>query len=71
MGVITHRNNLTGKLPVLLVALAILAVRPGIAEEQNIEQIRRSAEQGDAQAQYNLGMRYGESEEPPRPARRL
>ena len=55
----TIRNNLTGKLPVLLVALVVLAgFQPGFAETQDIEQLRQSAEQGDATAQGYLGAMY-------------
>ena len=51
----TNRNTRTGKLPVLLIAFAVLAgfqFRP--AEDQYIEQTRKAAKQGDAQAQYSI-----------------
>ena len=51
----TNRNTRTGKLPVLLIAFAVLAgfqFRP--AEDQYIEQTHKAAKQGDAQAQYSI-----------------
>ena len=46
-------------LPVLLIAfVALAAFQPGFADDQDIEQLRKAAEQGDAAAQYNLGVMY-------------
>ena len=60
----TNRNNLTGKLPVLLVALVVLAgFQAGLAETQlDVEEIRQEAEQGYAEAQFNLGVMYAKGE---------
>ena len=45
----TYRNTRTGKLPVFLVALAILAgFQPGFAEGRSIKQLHHAAEQGHA-----------------------
>ena len=42
-----------------LVAVIVLAgFRPGLAEDQDIEQQRKAAEQGFAEAQHNLGAMY-------------
>ena len=55
----TNRNTRSGKLAVLLTALVVLAVlQPGPAKTQDIEQLRNDAEQGDASAQYLLGLSY-------------
>ena len=55
----TNRNSRSGKLAFLLVALAVLArFQPGFAETQGIEETRKVAEQGDAEAQSNLASRY-------------
>ena len=55
----THRNTCSGKLPVLLLTLAALAAfQPGFAEDQDIEQLRNAAEQGDAGARFKLGLKY-------------
>ena len=46
MGFMTNRNNLTGKLPVLLIAFAVLAgFQPRTAKTQDIDQLRNAAEQ--------------------------
>ena len=46
IGIMTNRNTRTQRLPVLLVALAVLAgCRPGSAEDQDNEQRRTAAEQ--------------------------
>ena len=55
MGIITDRNTRTGKWVLFLVVLAVLA---GCQSGPNIEESRREAEQGDARAQYNLGILY-------------
>ena len=63
MGIITNRNNLTGKLPVVLIALAVLAgFQPGFGESQDIDKLRKAAEQGDARAQTMLGVMYDNGE---------
>ena len=63
MGVMANRNNLIGKLSVLLVAVTVLAgCQPRSTEDQDIEQLRQSAKQGDASAQYNLGSMYANGE---------
>ena len=55
MGIMTNRNACNGRLTLFLVALAILAgFQPGFAETQDIEQLRKAAEQGDAFAQTGL-----------------
>ena len=55
----TIRNTRSGKLAFLLIALVILAVlQPVPAKTQDLEQLRKDAEQGDATAQYQLGFRY-------------
>ena len=59
----THRNTCSGKLTFLLLTLAALAAfQPGFAEDQEIEQLRNAAEQGDAGAQADLGLKYAEGE---------
>ena len=55
----TKRNTRSGKPAFLLIALVVLAgFQPGPAKTQDIEQLRKDAEQGDATAQYQLGLRY-------------
>ena len=55
----TNRNTRRGKLAFLLIALIVLAgFQPGPAKTQDLEQLRKDAEQGDATAQFNLGVRY-------------
>ena len=55
----TNRNTRSGKLAFLLIALVVLVgFQPGPAKTQDIEQLRKDAEQGDATAQYQLGLRY-------------
>ena len=55
----TNRNNRSAKLVLFLLALAVLAgYQPGLAETQDIGQLRKEAEQGHAEAQYNLGFMY-------------
>ena len=74
MGTMSNRNNLTGRLAGLLVALAaVVAFQPGCAGTQDISEIRKAteqeavkwwrkaAEQGHAEAQYLLGEAYGAS----------
>ena len=55
----TNRNTRSGKLAFLLIALVVLVgFQPGPAKTQDIEQLRKDAEQGDVIAQYNLGVMY-------------
>ena len=57
----THRNNFTRTLPVLLIVLAILAgCQPRSDDTQDIEEPRKAAERGNAQAQFNLGVMYAD-----------
>ena len=59
----TNRNTRPGKLPLWLLALAVLAAfQPGPIEAQNIEQTRKAAAQGDAEAQFILGLKYTSGE---------
>ena len=63
----TNRNTRSGKLAILLIALVVLAgFQPGPAKTQDIEQIRKDSEQGDADAQNNLGLIYATGEGVPR-----
>ena len=43
---------------VLIALVALLGHQPGFAEDQDIEQLRQAAEDGDARAQYELGWKY-------------
>ena len=59
MGTMTNRNAYRGTLILFLVALGILlGHQPGFSESQDIEKLRKAANQGDAAAQFNLGVRY-------------
>lgn len=59
MGTMTNWNTRTGKLMFFFLVLAVLAgFQPGFAEAQDIEQLRKAAEQGDASAQVRLGGMY-------------
>ena len=59
MGIMTSSNTRNGKLAFLLIALACLVVgQLGFAEDQDFDQLRQAAEQGDAEAQNNLGGMY-------------
>ena len=59
----TNRNTRSGKLAFLLIALVVLAgFQPGPAKTQDIEQLRKAAEQGAASAQFNLGVIYDNGE---------
>ena len=63
IGIMTKRNACKGKLVLFLVALVVLAgFQPGLAENQDIEQFRQAAEQGDAEAQNALGRAYAEGQ---------
>ena len=51
------------KLAFLLIALIVLAgFQPEPAKTQDIEQLRKDAEQGNASAQYSLGVMYNNGE---------
>ena len=51
------------KLAFLLIALIVLAgFQPEPAKTQDIEQLRKAAEQGNASAQYSLGVMYNTGE---------
>ena len=59
MGILTNRNTCRECVILCLFALVILpGLRPGFAETQDIDQRRQAAEQGDAEAQYELGSEY-------------
>ena len=59
MGIITNQNIHRGGLILVLAALIVVAgFQPGLSDSQAIEQLRQEAEQGDAEAQYSLGLRY-------------
>lgn len=52
MGTMTNRNACRGRLVLFLVALAVMAgFQTGLAESQDIEQIRQAAAQGEVDAQ--------------------
>ena len=54
-----RRNTRSGKLSVLLITFVFLGgFQPGFAEDQDIEQLRKAAEQGDAEAHFNMGVMY-------------
>ena len=55
----TNRNTRSGKLAILLIALVVLAgFQPEPAKTQDIEQLRKAAEQGNIAAQFNLALMY-------------
>ena len=59
MGIMANRNACRGKLALFLVALVILwGHQPGFSESQDIERLRKAAEQGDAESQFSLGRIY-------------
>ena len=63
MGIMTNRNACRGKLILFLIVLAVLAsFQLGLAEDQEIEQFLKAAEQGDACAQSILGLIYANGE---------
>ncbi len=60
MSIMANRNTCRGELILVLVALVVLAgFQPGFAEGQDIDALRKAAEQGDPKAQLNLGLMYG------------
>ena len=59
----TNRNPRSGKLAFLLIALVVPAgFQTGPAKAQDLEQLRKAAEQGDTRARYNLGHIYDKGE---------
>ena len=63
MGITANRNARIAKLALFLLAFACLAVfQPGCAEDRDIGQIRKAAEQGDVEPQFNLGFMYASGE---------
>ena len=59
MGIMTDQIACRGKLALFLVALVILwGYQPGFSDSQDIEQLRKAAEQGDAETQFSLGRIY-------------
>ena len=59
MKIMTNQNDCRGKFTLFLVALVILwGHQPGFSETQDIEQLRKAAEQGDAETQFSLGRIY-------------
>ena len=59
MGIVSNQNSCSDKLSLLLVALAfVMGFQPGLAEDREIEQLRKAAGQGDAGAQLHMGLRY-------------
>ena len=66
VGIMVNRQACRGKLTIVLVALVVLGgFQPGFAETQDIDQLRKAAEQGDACAQSVLGLMYAMGEEIP------
>ena len=63
IGIMTNQNARNGQLAFLLLAFSCLAMfQPGCSKVQDIDQLRQAAEQGDASAQYNLGVMYANGE---------
>ena len=59
MKIMTNQIDCRGKFTLFLVALVILwGHQPGFSETQDIEQLRKAAEQGDAETQFSLGRIY-------------
>ena len=59
MRFMVNRHTRSGQLAFLLFAVACVAMfQLGCSEVQDIDQIRQTAEQGDAEAQFNLGNVY-------------
>lgn len=59
----TNRNTRSARFAFLLITFAVLAeCQPWSTGDQYIEQLRQSAKQGDASAQYNLGSMYANGE---------
>ena len=54
-----NRQACRGRLIIFLVALVVLArFQPGLAEDQDIEDIRKAAEEGNPEAQVELGAKH-------------
>ncbi len=63
MGIMTNGSACRRESILVLAAVVVLAgFRPGLAEDQEIEQLRQAAEQGDASAQFTLGRMYAMGE---------
>ena len=65
MGILTKRNACRGDLMLAFVALVVLVGFQSVFSEsvdQGIEKRRHAAEQGNASAQYNLGLMYDTGE---------
>lgn len=61
MGSVVNRNTCRRTLGLLLAALVVLGeVRSGFGEGQEISQLRKAADEGDARAQYSLGAKYAQ-----------
>ena len=70
MGFMFNRNACRGKVLFFLVSLVALTGCQCGLTEQDIEQIRKAAEQGDAKAQTNLGVMYAEGKGIPKDAQK-
>ena len=63
MGIMTNQNARSGQLAFLLLAFSCLAMfQPGCSKVQDIDQLRQAAEQGDVEAQFQLGGMYSRGE---------
>ena len=59
MGIRIDRKTNRGKLRLFFVALCVLpGCQSGFAEDQDIEQLRQAAKQGNVEAQLSLGQSY-------------
>ena len=59
MRITSNQNARNGRLSFLLLAFTCLApFQPGCADGEDIDQLRKAAEQGDASAQAALGLMY-------------
>ena len=59
MGSMTNRNACRGGLILVLTVLVVLgAFFQGFAEGQGMKRLRKAAEQGSAEAQYDLGRKF-------------
>ena len=59
MEIITNRDVCRGKLRFVLIVLAVLAAhQPRFAETQDIDQLRKAADQGRVDGQFDLGIVY-------------
>ena len=63
MEFLVNRNGFSGKFAPFTAALIILAgFQPGFSGAQEVSEIRMSAEKGDAEAQFKLGVMYDNGE---------